>query len=443
MDQVEKTAAFTITHGVCPYISLATWKQFKEHSGSLVECESACTAANCSLLTWNHAVKPKQCWGYAGPHPIWAMKADAHCDSGCLKLRVSNCGGPPSPPPPPPPPAGPLPPDFPRYVGPRPQVSINASAGPCLRAFFMSRAWPACCIACVPLGGCFVCVTQSSAQLAGLRPIPDVEHVTVYNATMNGRDRNPFGVYGHGPMITKYQDVYYISWYNAPVGESLNKRSVYATASEVRGPWSAPAVLFPTFTASDHGVNEDGEENGPWTILNGRLYTQSGSNDAGEHHEDIISVMRQVGVGGNASALGEPFWLNRTVPAYCKGSAAQKSPDCKYKTYLEMDAQTRSDAEQLLASFVRTLVKAPDASGELTDTTPVSPRMVFNERSLYMLPETRRLALLLRGKLNTYRCLAHTPTRGLHNCPHTDARLAQLFSTDTVATAHTCSCFLK
>ena len=71
--------------------------------------------------------------------------------------------------------------------------------------------------------------------------------------------------------------------------EGENKRSVFATATDVRGPWSAPMVLFDTFTQSDHGVNENGEENGPWTILNGRLYTQSGSNDAGEHHEDIIS----------------------------------------------------------------------------------------------------------------------------------------------------------
>ena len=112
-------------------------------------------------------------------------------------------------------------------------------------------------------------------------------------------------------------------------------------------------------------------------------------------------MMRQVGVGGNSSALGEPFWLNRTVPEYCKGSAAQKSIDCTYKTYLEMDAQTRADAEQLLASFVRTLVRAPDASSDLTNTLrsppPEFPRMVFNERSLYMLPESRRLALLLRG----------------------------------------------
>ena len=64
-------------------------------------------------------------------------------------------------------------------------------------------------------------------------------------------------------LICTARGSYYVSWYNAPVGEALNKRSVYATASNVRGPWSAPAVLFPTFTASDHGINEDGEENGP------------------------------------------------------------------------------------------------------------------------------------------------------------------------------------
>ena len=46
-------------------------------------------------------------------------------------------------------------------------------------------------------------------------------------------------------------------------------------------------------------------------------YTQSGTQDAGEHHEGIISVARRVGESGNATALGQPFWLNRTVPSYC------------------------------------------------------------------------------------------------------------------------------
>ena len=155
------------------------------------------------------------------------MLRNPHCDSGCL-ASVPNCGAPPQPPPPPPPP-GPLPPDFPRFVGPKPSIKLNASAG--------------------------------------LRPVPDVEHITVYNATVGGGQPNPFGAYGHGPMITFFAGTYFVSWYNAPVGEETLKRSVFATATSVRGPWSAPQVLFPTFTQSDHGWNEDGEENGPWTIL--------------------------------------------------------------------------------------------------------------------------------------------------------------------------------
>ena len=61
-------------------------------------------------------------------------------------------------------------------------------------------------------------------------------HITVYNATVDGKP-NPFGKYGHGPMITFFEGYYYVSWYNAPDGEVLNKRSVYATATDVRGPW--------------------------------------------------------------------------------------------------------------------------------------------------------------------------------------------------------------
>jgi hypothetical protein len=130
------------------------------------------------------------------------------------------------------------------------------------------------------------------------------------------------------------------------------------------------------------------------------------------------------------NGVGEPFWLNRTVPTYCKSSAARQSPDCAYKTYLEMDAQTRSDAEQLLASFVRTLVQAPDASShsEISTTaisTPLTgfPRMVYNERSLYMVPRTRQLSLLLRGVhggLSVSTCqlpsAVTVPDEGLFSC---------------------------
>lgn len=82
-----------------------------------------------------------------------------------------------------------------------------------------------------------------------------------------------------------------------------------------------------------------------------------------------------------------------------------------YPTYLQMDAITRSDAEQLLASLVRTLVASPDEmrwDGSQPATLPagrnaeslapgLSDSMRYNERSLYMIPGTRQLVLLLRG----------------------------------------------
>ena len=187
---------------------------------------------------------------------------------------------------------------------------------------------------------------------AGLPMVQNAQHITVYNATGSDGKPNPFGAYGHGPMITKLAGVYYMSWYNAPVGERDNKRSVYAHSVDAVH-WSAPAVLFSTFTQTDHGQNVAGEENGPWTILNGRMYTQSGTQDAGEHHENIISVMRQVGkihprnyyyatppldevpvimisdsgagVEGDPTKLGQPFWLNRTIPSYCNASGLNAS----------------------------------------------------------------------------------------------------------------------
>ena len=82
-------------------------------------------------------------------------------------------------------------------------------------------------------------------------------------------DKNPFGTYNHGPMITSFGGLKLVSWYNAPRDETTYKRSVFATSKDGKV-WSQPGVLFPNFT-------HNGEENGPWTILNGRLYSQSGT----------------------------------------------------------------------------------------------------------------------------------------------------------------------
>lgn len=107
------------------------------------------------------------------------------------------------------------------------------------------------------------------------------------------------------------------------------------------------------------------------------------------------------------------------VHRYCVNASAT---ECQYPTYLQMDETTRSDAEQLLASFVRTLVAYPDHSSS-NDQLHDSQRMVYNERSLYMIPGTRQLALLLRGKpgglsasICTLPAVATVPDHTLFSC---------------------------
>ena len=357
---------------------------------TLEVCEALCESDRdvlCNIFTWNSKVAPYNCFGGVDASAQWVNRKNKHCISGCRGAACTPAPPAPAPPPPPPPPTPPA--GYPHWTAPRPSVKLNASAG--------------------------------------LRPVPGVTHTTVYNATSPSGERNQFGVYNHGPMATLYNKTIYMSWYNAPVGEKYGKRSVYATSQDGGHTWGSPGVLFPPFTQQP--CPACGEENGPWTTLGaeadgtgGRLYTQSGTQDAGEHHEGIISVARRVGINGNPAALGPPFWLNRTVPAYCTNSSAE---ECKYPTYLEMDAVTRADAAQLLASFVRTLVVYPDES---TDAKKIktaegteeerkqtdSPRrqlqhlnvgdddmhssgMHYNERSLYAVPGTRDLVLLLRG----------------------------------------------
>jgi len=186
-------------------------------------------------------------------------------------------------------------------------------------------------------------------------------------------------------MITAFGGAMLMSWYNAPRDETTYKRSVFATSVDGKV-WSRPTVLFSNFT-------HQGEENGPWTTLNGRLYSQSGTQDAGLHIETIISVMRRVhvshedGAAGTKVSLGPIFWLNKTAPSQFE--------HLQLPTYLDMDQETRGDAEQYLASAVRTLTEFPDY--EMTGEEGHSKKMFYNERSVYLVPGTRTLVNLLRG----------------------------------------------
>jgi hypothetical protein len=273
-------------------------------ASSVDACEALCDAAHgCDIWTWNHEVPPHHCFGGVDPEAKWVSTHNTHCTSGC---RGDACtSSPPSPAPPAPPPQPPSE-YFPRWVGKRPEVATNRSAG--------------------------------------LPVLPSTEHILVYNATGPDGRRNPFGVYNHGPIVTKYSGLYYMSWYNgaccvgrhtpqrvarscakrsqftrslcfflrmrvhgcessssfclspslslrtlfvcvrthnvmrmltpllfnpaqrftAPVNETWYKRSVFAT-SEDGVKWSAPSELFPPFTQQP--CPKCGEENGPWTIL--------------------------------------------------------------------------------------------------------------------------------------------------------------------------------
>ena len=250
-------------------------------------------------------------------------------------------------------------------------------------AFFVAILWVAVASASLlPQWNVGIVPSTKINASAGLPQIQNALHITVYNATKNAK-RNPFGTYNHGPILAELDGTFFMSWYNAPTVENNFKRSVFAYSTDQGSTWSEPGVLFTNFTVR-------GQENGPWTYLPGdgdrlpnRLYTQSGTQDAGLHIEGIVSVMRQVGLDG-PTKLGKSFWLNGTVP---KGFEHLGFP-----TYLEMDSQTRKDAEQIIKSMVRTTVKYPDVAARHHG------KMVYNERSLYMVPGTRRLVNLLRGQ---------------------------------------------
>eukprot|EP00041_Stephanoeca_diplocostata_P037479 m.1420530 g.1420530 ORF g.1420530 m.1420530 type:complete len:432 (+) comp25045_c1_seq39:380-1675(+) len=300
---------------------------------SLKGCQELCeNTTGCTQFTWNYGHKPAY-YCFLSSSKRWSGVRNGHITSGCIANEVTGCGTTPQPSPPPPPPPSPPPPPFtPRWTAQLP----NASKGP---------TWG------YPL------LAPESA-----------EHRYVYFAS------SKFGTYNHGPMITFYDDHYFMQWYNGVKSESVDNRVLYATSTDAKE-WSEPRVMFNT-------TGSIGLENEPAVIIEGRMYAVAGSWDVfkrtgggAEHTGPDTPLMRRV---LNATHLGPVFWLGDTVPA---GFEHFNYPTANSTT---LSAQTRADA----AAYVAALV----------DAEPLSDAGKPNERVMYELPgDRRRLMMLLRA----------------------------------------------
>ena len=176
------------------------------------------------------------------------------------------------------------------------------------------------------------------------------------------------GTYNHGPMVTFFAGLYWMEWYNGAHTESVQNRVLFATSSDAIT-WSPPRVMFNT-------TGSKGLENEPAIIIEAprgaRRYSVAGSWDVAMI-DGNTPLMRRV---MSPDILGPVFWLGPVIP---KGFE-----HLNYRTYLEMDAQTRNDAADYLAALV--------------DAVPQSDFGKPSERAMYQLPsDTNRLMLLLRS----------------------------------------------
>eukprot|EP01084_Bolivina_argentea_P166593 289204_1 len=205
---------------------------------------------------------------------------------------------------------------------------------------------------------------------AGLRPIQET-HYTIMNATLSNGSANPNGTYNHIPLITYFHNLYYVAWVNKPKNENDTQGHTLLSTSNDTKIWSSPIELF-----NPYGIYA-------WQILNNRLYIcgaiMTGSNSSHETPPNpLYALIRQV---YNATHFGDIFWLNQSIP--------NGFEHLGYKTYLQMDNNTKYDMEQYLASLVDNFV---NESG--TNYTSV-------ERSMYMIPNNQdnnmiQLMLIIR-----------------------------------------------
>lgn len=294
-------------------------------------CADHCTAVpGCVQWAWNYGTAGSRRWYCEiSSATSWSGFPSNHITSGCLP-SVKGCGSAPAPPP-----TSPLPPPgsfTPRWTAVVPDKDANSTFGYPLLA-------------------------------------PDLAvHTYVYHSTAE------FGTYNHGPMISFWEGLYWMEWYNGVASEGVNNRVLYATSTDAIT-WTKPKVMFKT-------TGPVGLENEPHVVISSRRYAIGGSWDVfartgggAEHTGPDTPLMRRV---HGPESLGPVFWLGKEVP--------QGYERFGYPTYFDrsIDAQTRADA----AAYVAALV----------DTEPTSDWGKPNERTMFELPADRsRLMALLRG----------------------------------------------
>ena len=207
-------------------------------------------------------------------------------------------------------------------------------------------------------------------ESAGLPPI-NSELYIIFNHSINNNN----GSYNNGPIPIYWNGYFYVSWYNTLTAKESNDMRVLYSTSKDGIIWSEPIIGF-------NNLTHVGEENEPWLIINNHLYIASSVYDY-----PFEGLMRRIYGPNSNDKKGDIFWLTDIVPYGLERR-------CNL-TFLDMDNETRNDIEQYIAS----LINIETIPGGTFDD------VFFNERSLYVVPDTfngtsQQLMLLLRTNDN-------------------------------------------
>eukprot|EP01084_Bolivina_argentea_P203843 348084_1 len=210
-------------------------------------------------------------------------------------------------------------------------------------------------------------------------------NATIINNT-NQPQPSPNGTWNHGPMISNYNNLYYISWYNSPKNEAQNQRVLCKTSKDTKNWMKYPIELFPNITEYPGVYNE------PFTTINNRFYASASvsinDNSITQTNKGYAQLMRLITYINNINDynISSIFWLTSTEPSEYKHLG--------YKTYLEMSTEIINDMQIYFNSLFTENVNSVSTDNGI---------VIFNTTtSMYLLPTQSNsdyieLMLLLRA----------------------------------------------